>query len=239
MKSPLVTGPWLTLEETPSTQTLAELWLKGEVEGEVPGVLFALHQSEGRGRYGRTWLSERGDSLTMSLVFQAYANHPKPWLVGMAVSLAVAGAIHSQVQWPNDLVCQKKKVGGILSTLIESPQWGKVPVVGVGVNLNQRSLDPEIAAFATSLRLEHGQQYDPLKVAQDIVSRIQSIPEPDSWESLRPVWDLFDDTPGKRYMLRTGEMAVAIAVGTDGQLLCAVDGETQVVLAADAFFGSA
>jgi hypothetical protein len=48
---------------------------------------------------------------------------------------------------------------------------------------------------------------------------------------------LFDATPGKKYKLSSGEEAIAIGIGPDGELICSVDGETQTVLAADAIFG--
>ncbi|HLK16130.1 MAG TPA: hypothetical protein VKT78_15100, partial [Fimbriimonadaceae bacterium] len=58
------------------------------------------------------------------------------------------------------------------------------------------------------------------------------------WSDLEIVWDVFDATPGKKYRLPSGEDAVAIGVGPNGQLVCSVNGDPRTVYAADAILGS-
>jgi BirA family transcriptional regulator, biotin operon repressor / biotin---[acetyl-CoA-carboxylase] ligase len=236
MKSPLDSGPWLELEEVESTQAAAAALLRDPKE-DAPGVVFARNQTGGKGRFGRTWLSEEGDSLTMSLVFGAYADHPKPWLIGMAAGMAAAGALHCLLRWPNDLIIEGRKLGGILTELITDSHGRKVPVVGIGVNLGQVKFAPEIEATATSLAVHRRGPFDPVAVAQKIIGRLADLPEPDSWKSLVSVWELFDDTPGKLYKLPDGQQAVAMKVGPEGELLCSVEGESVTVMAAEALFG--
>jgi BirA family biotin operon repressor/biotin-[acetyl-CoA-carboxylase] ligase len=234
MKSPLFGGgEWLVVDEAPSTQAIARERLKA---GAPAGVVLAFDQTEGRGRFGRTWISRRGDSLTVSMVFRAYRGHPKPYLIGMAVAIAAAGLTHVQLQWPNDLVLGKLKVGGILTEMIED-DGALTPIVGLGINLNQTEFPEEIADRATSLKIAFGQSLDAEVLARSIIAKIESLPEPNNWSELSPLWSLFDRTPGKRYQLPGGEYATAIAVGGDGQLLCSVDGESQSVSAAEAIFG--
>lgn len=239
MKSPLESGPWLELAEVESTQAAAIGLLRDPGAAEVPGVVFARQQTKGKGRFGRTWLSEEGDSLTMSLVYGAYADHPKPWLIGMAAGIAAAGALHSMLRWPNDLIIEGRKLGGILTELITDSSGRKVPVVGIGVNLGQTAFPPEIAGIATSLALHRKGPFDPVAIAQKILERLADLPEPDSWHALAPVWELFDDTPGKLYRLPDGTAATALSVGPEGELLCSVEGESVTVMAAEALFGPA
>jgi BirA family biotin operon repressor/biotin-[acetyl-CoA-carboxylase] ligase len=229
-------GPWLELDVVESTQAVAAEKVRS---GESTGVVFAHHQTAGKGRLGRVWHSDKGDSLTFSLVFHEYAGHEKPYLIGMACALAAAAVAHTQLRWPNDLVIGDKKVGGILTELIPGPGGKLVPVVGIGINLNQQTFPPELDLIATSLALEHGGHYEPRKLAEQILARIALLPELTDWSALAPVWDLLDRTPGKRYKLPTGESAVAVGVGSEGQLICSVDGESQTVLAAEALFGHA
>jgi BirA family biotin operon repressor/biotin-[acetyl-CoA-carboxylase] ligase len=231
MISPLVTGPWLELDETESTQEAARALL---ASGEPAGVVFAHHQTRGRGRFERSWHSQRGESLTMSLVFGHYADHPRPWLIGMAVAIAAAGAAHSRLMWPNDLMLDGKKLGGILTELIPDSHGRRIPVVGVGINVGSLDLPTELADRATSLALHRPGEYSPTSLAREIVARISDLPEPTDWPALRAAWMLFDATPGKRYLLASGEEAVAIGLGPTGELLCSVDGETRSVLAAEA-----
>ncbi len=235
MRTPLDGGfDWLELDEVASTQLAAREALQADTKF---GIVLAHNQTAGVGRFGRPWVSARGDSLTMSLIFRAYASHPKPYLVGMAVALALAGACHTQLQWPNDLVLQGRKVGGILTEMTPDPQGRQVAIVGLGINLNQEGFPPEIADRAISLRQAHGGRYEPRAVAEQIFERIAALPEPDDWSDLAPIWSMFDRTPGKHYVLPNGKEAVAIAIGSAGQLLCSVAGESQTVLAADAIFG--
>ncbi len=232
MKSP--EGPWIELGEVDSTQNVAADIVRSN---ESAGAVFAWHQSAGKGRFGRVWFSEPGASLTFTLIFRDYADHPKPYLIGMACALAAAGALHVQLRWPNDLVIGERKVGGILTELIRDTQGRAIPIVGIGINLNQTELPVEVSDFATSLNLEYGLAYDALNVARLITTRLGMLPEPSEWADLAPIWDAFDRTPGKSYKLSTGELALALGVGSEGQLLCSVDGESQAVYAAEALFG--
>lgn len=237
MRSPLENGDWLVLDEVVSTQT--ELAQRVAAGGNYPAAILALHQTGGRGRFDRKWLSAAGDSLTMSLAFPAYADHPKPWLVSMAAALAAASAIHAKVQWPNDLVLSGKKVGGILSEIVAEPSGRKIPVIGIGINLNQTEFPKEIADRAISLAQQRpGGNFEARRIADQILDRLASLPEPESWDALRPVWMLFDATPSKSYLTSTGEKGTALGIGPEGELILSVDGETQTVVAADALFGS-
>lgn len=233
MKSP--STEWLVLDETASTQTVAAERLR---TGDQVGVVYARNQTKGKGRFDRGWFSQAGESLTMSLVLRGYADHPAPQFVGMAVACAMAGTLHCELQWPNDLVFGDKKLGGILTELLPDENGRRVPVVGIGVNLNQRSFPPEIADRAISLAMYRGGSNDPEDIARAFLNRLPLIPEPDDWAAIQPVWMLFDHTPGKSYFLPDGSEAVAIGVGPDGRLICAVDGESAAVLAAEAIFGT-
>jgi BirA family biotin operon repressor/biotin-[acetyl-CoA-carboxylase] ligase len=182
---------------------------------------------------GRAWISERGVSLTMSLLMRHYAGHPRPWLLGMAVSLAVAKSVQGKVRWPNDVVKDGHKVAGVLTEVRTDARGRRVPIIGVGVNVLEapflKSLEQPAAAAAPS--------GDPQGLAEEIFEQMRSLPEPSSWAAISQVWLSLDDTPGKPYRLPTGELAVALRVGNDGSLLCTVDGQQRTALAADAVMG--
>lgn len=233
MKSPLENGSWHDFDEVLSTQDPAA----AEVKAGNGGVFFATNQTLGRGRFGREWISVPGDSLTMSLAFSAYADHPRPYLVGMTVAVAAAAVIHCELAWPNDLVADGHKLGGVLTELVLDDIGRRIPVVGVGINLNQKSFPPEISEIATSVALYNGGNQDARKVAEAIVARLALMPEPDHWSDLAPVWNLFDHTPGKKYRTADGHEAIGLGIGPEGQLVCSIDGETTSILAADAIFG--
>ncbi|MCU0316426.1 MAG: biotin--[acetyl-CoA-carboxylase] ligase [Fimbriimonadaceae bacterium] len=233
MKTP--TGSILRLASVTSTQTEAALALRQETE--TPGIILASTQTEGRGRFQRPWFGEPGSSLFASLIFPDYSDHKEPWLVGMAVGLAVASALHAKIQWPNDVTIGKKKVAGILSELHPDNKGRRVPVIGVGVNLNISEFPAELSDKATSVLISRGHTLDPEETLVNILSRLRDLPEPTSWDALKPVWSIFDDTPGKKYQTSDGQSAVGLGIGPRGELICSVDGETQTILAAESIFG--
>ncbi len=239
MRSPLASRELLEFDALASTQTTLAQLVK---DGSPVGGVLAHNQTAGRGRFDRVWLSEPDVSLTVSLAFHDYAFKDvskapvPPHLIGMAFGLAAAGALRTQIRWPNDLAIEGRKVAGILAELIPNPNGEWVPVVGIGVNLSQKCFDPSVATIATSLALEHGEAPAPRAALERIMKRLEGMPEPTSWQVLDPIWRLFDATRGKKY--RVGEEeSTAIGVGTDGQLICEVAGETRMVVAAEAIFG--
>lgn len=134
---------WLVVDEVGSTQDLAR-----DVE---PGTaVTALRQRAGRGRLGRSWADTGADGLAVTFTLPP-ASGADPWLA-IATALAAARAIESLVRlavgikWPNDLVHEGRKLGGIL---IE--RTARATLVGIGINVTQVDFPDEIAASATSL----------------------------------------------------------------------------------------
>ena len=79
----------------------------------------------------------------------------------MAYSVAMALQekvnISAKIKWPNDLVLNKKKICGILTEMSAEIDYINYVVIGVGINVNTESFPEEIAATATSLRMESGE----------------------------------------------------------------------------------
>jgi len=227
-------GEWVELAEVSSTQAVAADMIR---LAKTPKVVIAEHQTAGHGRFDRTWYSEKGHSLTASILFDEYADHPKPWLLGMSVALAAASVLHAKVWWPNDVVYNGKKVGGILTEVMTDPIGRKIPVIGIGLNLSIESFPKEIAHRAVSHHEFSHTTLTPKEALEQILIRLEELPDPSSWANIQKIWMLFDATPGKCYQLPTGETATAMGFGPDGELLCSVDGETRSVMAAEALFG--
>ncbi len=232
MKVP--SGDWFMMDEAVSTQDIAATLLE---KPDCPSVVFTRHQLEGRGRFKRKWESRRDDSLTYSLILHEHTGHRKPWLIGMAVAIAVAQTLGGKVQWPNDVVMNGKKVAGVLIELLPFDSDLKTPVVGVGVNLNQTEFFYELALRATSVFIETGVRSEPLVVGRAVLEKLSSLPEPEDWTAIEPLWRELDTTPGKRFQLTTGEDATALRVGDDGALVCQVGTEERTVMAAEAILG--
>jgi BirA family biotin operon repressor/biotin-[acetyl-CoA-carboxylase] ligase len=99
-------------------------------------------QTHGKGRRGRTWVSQLGASLTFSLLWRfqcgATALSGLSLAVGVALirALASLGVSNVQLKWPNDVLVEGKKLAGILIELQGDLEGPSAAVIGVGFNLN-------------------------------------------------------------------------------------------------------
>jgi len=204
------------LVECESTQDLAIACVR---QAELVGIISTDHQTKGRGRFSRRWESQPGDSLMFSAIQWGYADYPSMPLLGMAWAIAVAELCDAQLQWPNDVVINGKKVAGVLTEVALDPGGRRIPVVGIGLNLRQAEFPPEIAHRATSLAQ---QGRDPKTAAQQLSALLEIskwIPDPDGWAHIADRWMSRDVTPGKRMKLPNGMEVEAREITSSGRLL--------------------
>ena len=145
---------------TGSTNTVA---LGLAAEGAPHGTaVVAEEQSGGRGRFGRSWHSEKSNGIYVSVILRpALAPACAPILTlmaGLAARQAVesASGIAPDIRWPNDLMLNKKKMGGILTEMNAELDRIHFVVIGIGLNVNHREMPLDLKPIATSLRIESG-----------------------------------------------------------------------------------
>ncbi|NBV84864.1 MAG: biotin--[acetyl-CoA-carboxylase] ligase [Verrucomicrobia bacterium] len=168
-----VEGEWLpnivTVQSTGSTNT--DAIRRGLYEDPGPFILFAEHQTDGRGRLGRSWESPPGEGLWMSFLLRLRCSpsifHRITSLAALALSESVDSltGVCSQIKWPNDVVVNGRKIAGILAETGNSPQKGPFVVVGVGINVNQTTFPDSIARSAASLRQVSGSPVNRARLA--------------------------------------------------------------------------
>lgn len=174
-------------------------------------VLVCEHQSAGRGRRGRAWISAPGDSLTFSLYWR-FAEGTSPAGLSLAVGLAVVRAlartetkngdgdvvasgqtvmgVRARLKWPNDVLLDGRKLGGILVELVPgaSVVSGLGAVIGIGLNLRlPASMPDDMRATATALPGEVSPNTllaDILKELLDVLAQFSS----GGFASLREDW---------------------------------------------------
>ena len=105
-----------------------------------PTLLLAAHQTAGRGRAGRSWLSAPGATLTFSLAWKLQG--PLARLAGLPLAVGVILAeclarldLPVQLKWPNDVLRDGAKLGGILIETRGAQGQGIWAVIGIGINL--------------------------------------------------------------------------------------------------------
>ncbi len=130
-------------------------------QGEAHGaIVLAEEQTGGRGRAGRSWVSEKSTGIYCTILLRPAippAHAPLLTLVaGLAARDAVAEELVStpDIRWPNDLLVGGRKFAGILTEMHAEPDRIHYAVVGIGINVNQSKMPPELAEIATSLKIE-------------------------------------------------------------------------------------
>ncbi len=140
----------------------------------------ARHQSAGRGRLGRTWHSPDAGNLYLSLIHRS--SLPADRLSGITLDAAVAIAdvletagLSVGLKWPNDLIVEDRKVGGILTELaIDDGQATVILGLGLNVNATVEDFPPELHAKATSMSIETGETHDLDWLAQRISGSLRA-----------------------------------------------------------------
>jgi len=163
---------------TDSTNRVAlELGYTNEPEGSV---VLAEEQTAGRGRAGRSWHSERANGIYVTLLLRPRISPVQAPLLTMMAGLSAHAAIQAQtgllpdVKWPNDLMLNGKKLGGILTEMHAETTLVRFVIVGIGINVNQEKFPSELSGIATSLRVETGKSQSRLELLARLLREFET-----------------------------------------------------------------
>lgn len=234
--------------EMPSTHELGRSRAESLARGTM---ILTDRQSEGHGRKGRPWFSPARSGLYWTVVLKECDADPRRLgLFNLLLAQQAAEAIREtekvrcRLSWPNDLVYEGRKLGGVL--VDASTQGNAIRHVIASVGINTAPLDEsvprEVAVRATSLHEITGRRADREILAAALASRVEGL-----WKGLAHLdperalgsWlDLCPDIPGQRVRARwRGRMVEGTAEGLtaegllllrldDGESLC-IDGELE------------
>ena len=161
----------------------------GQAGVEHGTLVLADAQTAGRGRMARTWFSPPGTNLYASLVIRSTVDAQRlaawlSWLplmaaLGAAEAIEAVGSLSIGVKWPNDLLINERKVGGILCESGTATGGGPFQVVGLGINVNGAPEDfPEdLRGMATTLRHESGSYIDRNRLIAQVLQELESCLE--------------------------------------------------------------
>ena len=220
-------------DEVDSTQAeVARLAVAGAAEGAV---VTARHQRAGRGRLGRSWWDRAGESLLLSVLLRpsvAPSRAPQLTLVG---ALAVVDAVAAEtglapgIRWPNDITVAGRKICGVLAEAATTAD-GRLErvILGIGLNVNQDTFPPEVAARAASLRLLTGRVQDGPRLLETLLgaldARYREFRAGDG--ALHAAWRRHCVTLGQRVRAADGTEGVAEDLDEAGALLMRADDGT-------------
>jgi BirA family biotin operon repressor/biotin-[acetyl-CoA-carboxylase] ligase len=228
-----------------STNRVAlELGHAGKPEGAV---VLAEEQTAGKGRAGRAWQSDRAAGIYVTLLLRPRLAPVQAPLLTMMAGLSVRTAIEAQtglmpdLKWPNDLLVNGKKVGGILTEMHAEPSQVRFVIVGIGLNVNQEKFPGELGRTATSLRLETEKQVSRLELLVRLLREFENDYNRFLREGPAGVTQRFETVSsyaqGKRVRVTNGTASFAgttAGLGPEGLLLVKRDdGQVVTVISGD------
>jgi BirA family transcriptional regulator, biotin operon repressor / biotin---[acetyl-CoA-carboxylase] ligase len=142
--------------------------------------IVANEQTAGRGRRDRSWHSTPGDGLYMSVLLRPKLSSSKLSLLSLMAGVVVAetlmqrGVAGVDIKWPNDVLINERKLGGILVEGASAGQNSLRVILGIGVNLNHRSFPFELSRTATSLAIETGERVEIDQFRDQLLERLEA-----------------------------------------------------------------
>lgn len=212
--------------------------------GAPPGtVVIAAEQTAGRGRRGRNWFASPGDSLTFSLLWR-FAPGTPPAGLSLAAGVAVARALtkvsagKAALKWPNDILLDGRKLGGILVELL--PGAPHAAVIGVGINLHFPAGMPEDVGATSAALCAADDSADENDLYAALLGELLAAMEvfaAGGFAALRPEWLARHAFQNARVTLTsdfdTPRLGICRGVDTDGALLLDVDGKLERVVSGE------
>lgn len=244
----------LTREELlaagPLRRVGAQVWLLPDIDstnthlltyaGELPDgtVVWTELQREGRGRHGRRWVAPRGSSVMLSVLLHEPGESRLRTGAALLAALAVCDAldrttdVRARVRWPNDVMVDGKKLGGVLAESKALTPQRRAVVIGIGINcLQQAGHFPEsLRTAATSLELASSQPISRARVAaallQALDTRVAEAGSEAGWRMVEDAWRERCDDFGSRVTLQQDGQQLAgtvLDITVEGDLLVQLD----------------
>ena len=235
------------LETATSTNDVA-MELAAQRENPEGIVVIADTQTKGRGRFGRTWISPPGVNFYFTVILRPSIPPHEAALITLMAAVAVVSAIReftglkAEIKWPNDILINGKKTGGILSEMKSASSRISYLAVGIGINVNMSLNDfPEdISALSTSLKIESGEIFDRVELLGKIFAELErtyKILLKGNKGALINDWLRLNSTLGNKVIVKNHDRiisGIAENINDSGELIIRLpSGETETVSAGD------
>ena len=158
---------------TTSTNDLAHEPQYGHMD-----IIWAEHQTKGRGQRGHSWHSTEGENITFSVVLEPrFLPIVEQFLLSEVVALALVETlahynIPCRIKWTNDIYAKDNKIAGVLIEHSLSGDCIARTIVGIGLNINQRTF-PDDIPNPTSMALERNASFDREEVLRNFATTLQ------------------------------------------------------------------
>jgi BirA family biotin operon repressor/biotin-[acetyl-CoA-carboxylase] ligase len=206
-------------------------------------VCLAEQQTAGRGRRGRSWISPFASNLYLSMVADFAGGTAATGGLSLAVGVAVVDALELcgvkglQLKWPNDILFEGAKLGGILIEVVGDARHGCQVVIGVGLNVCMpESAAEEIEQSWTDISQILGDRVDRNQLMAAVLGELLPLAanyEVAGFSHWRERWQQRDAYANCRVVVRSGSRELAGTVAgideTSGALLLDTGSGVQVI----------
>lgn len=182
----------------------------------APFAVFALRQTRGRGRFGRVWHSEANGNLYSSFAFRPRIapERMQTFTLWMGVTICELVSkfvpVKPGVKWPNNIVFDGRKAGGMLTEARVDADQIRDLVFGLGLNVNSPPADwpSELGRRAVSLSELAGEQVDLHRLTAALIGRVllayERFTDGDHVDMFAELWNKYDVLRGREITLSEG-----------------------------------
>lgn len=201
-------------------------------------IVSAENQTNGRGQMGSEWSVEQGKSLTFSvLVKDLLLEISHIFHLNVAVAVSVVEALSFlqikdlAIKWPNDIMAEGKKIGGILIENSIKSDGEIFSIVGIGLNVNQKNF--ENLQKASSISILKNQEFDKQEILATILQNLGRNISLVMNKNTEPIWEKyhsvlykknvpmpFENTQGQKFM------GIIQNVNQEGKLLIKLEDDS-------------
>lgn len=168
----------LLYNEIDSTQEEAKRIMNKVKEGTV---IIANNQIDGKGTHGKKWYTEKTSNIIMSIILFPNIEVEKLKNITLDIASVIVDTIYElynyklTISYPNDIVLNGKKLGGILTNISTQGGIAKDIIIGIGLNINQVQFPEEIVDIATSLRKEYEIIFNKKEIIEKICINMEKL----------------------------------------------------------------
>ncbi|WP_214819709.1 MULTISPECIES: biotin--[acetyl-CoA-carboxylase] ligase [unclassified Exiguobacterium] len=229
-------------EQIDTTQRIAhELAQQHVPEGTL---VISEEQTAGRGQLGRHWYNPKQVNIAASIILRPDLPIRDASKLTLMAASAFARALNHRhldvtIKWPNDLLLNGKKIGGILTEMQTEGDRIQAVILGFGVNVNGEAVPQELAHRATSLYLETGKRYRRSELLAELLAELEI--EYDrfleaGFDPIRVNWMRHAAYLNETITLnasRASRSGVMRGISEEGALLLEADGKIETIYSAE------
>ena len=197
-------------------------------------VILADRQTQGKGRMGRTWYSEKNVGVYLSVLLKPDLPPEQVAPITLVAGVALVKAINdfsrtrAVLKWPNDILLNGKKVAGILTENHKEDGHSGI-ILGIGINVNHTRFPVSLQHIATSMAMENGESFERLPLIASFLNHLDKeygcfLEEGTSYVAIE--WNHYSEMFGRHISLTQGTetyFGTAMKLDDEGRLVILLD----------------